>query len=1558
MRSELAALLPEHMLPAAFVQLASFPLTPNGKLDRKALPAPDASAVLARAYAAPQGAIETAIAAIWQDLLGLERVGRHDHFFELGGHSLLVVGLIERLRQQGIHASVRSVFSAPTLDALAAQLAEAGQTHELFVAPPNRIRTDCTAITPELLPLVELTQDEIDSIVANVPGGAANIQDIYPLAPLQEGILFHHLLETEGDAYLLRSMISFDCQARMEAFVAALQQVIDRHDILRSAVHWQGLRQPVQVVHRQAPMPVVELAPTDAALALLSALTDPRRMRLDLTRAPLLAATTIHDSASGDWLLALHFHHLVTDHISLALIAEEIRSIVEGDALGLPTPLPYRSFIAQTQATPLSTHETYFRTQLASIDEPTAPFGVFDIQGAGNRIDEHAVELDSTLARRIRACARQHGVSAAVLFHVAWARVIAQCSGRDDVVFGTTLSGRLQGTAGADRVLGMFINTLPVRIALAGRSTADAIADAYARLSELLDHEQAPLALAQRCSAVVAPTPLFTSLFNYRHTDMDAVTSWPGVQLLGVEDKTNYPITISVDDLGEGFSLIAQCVAGIDAGRVGAYLATTLASLVDALQHTPQAPVLELAMLPQDERAQLLGAEVAASLTEPTCIHGLFEEHAQVRPDAVALTLGDASLSYAELNRRANRLAHHLIAMGVCPDARVAICIERSLDMVVGLLAILKAGGAYVPLDPAYPAERLAFMLADSAPVVLITQTGLRDALDADEVAVIELDAPDTVAALQELPEHNPAVPGLTASHLAYVIYTSGSTGQPKGVMVEHGHVARLFAATQNEFFFDDTDVWTLFHSFAFDFSVWELFGALLHGGRLIIVPGACARNPEEFYALLCHERVTVLNQTPSAFRQLIGAQANSEREHALRCIVFGGEALELHTLAAWIARNDLQRTQLVNMYGITEITVHATYRALSTADIRTLSGSLIGGPLADLRLYILDAYQQPVPIGVAGEIHIGGAGVARGYLNRPELTAEKFIRDPYSAAPDARMYKTGDLGRWLADGTVEYLGRNDFQVKIRGFRIELGEIEAKLCGCSGVREAVVIAREDVAGDKRLVAYVLPTDAELSVAALRSELAALLPEHMLPAAFVQLASFPLTPNGKLDRKALPAPDASAVLARAYAAPQGAIETAIAAIWQDLLGLERIGRHDHFFELGGHSLLVVGLIERLRQQGIHASVRSVFSAPTLDALAAQLAEAGQSHELFVAAPNRISRDCTAITPELLPLVELTQDEIDVIVANVPGGAANIQDIYPLAPLQEGILFHHLLETEGDAYLLRSVLAFDGRRRLDVFLDALQQVIDRHDILRTAIRWQGLGQPVQVVHRQAPMPIVEQTFADDALERLLELTDPRTTRMDLTRAPLLSANVTEEAGSGEWLLALLSHHLIDDNYTMQLVLAEVQEILEGRGDTLPPSLPYRNFIAQTRAVPADQHEAYFREQLGDIDAPTVAFGVLEVQGGGAGIEEAHAALDGTLAQSIRNTARQHGVTAAVLFHAAWAQVLATCSGRDEVVFGTTLSGRLQGTAGADRVLGMFINTLPIRIGLEGAQRQTPR
>ncbi|HZX27798.1 MAG TPA: amino acid adenylation domain-containing protein, partial [Telluria sp.] len=1547
LRSELAASLPEYMLPAAFVQLDAFPISPNGKLDRKALPAPDQTSVIVREYEAPEGPVETTVAAVWRDLLKLDRVGRNDHFFELGGHSLLVVGVIERLRQQGITASVRSMFAAPVLRELAALLGEAAPAAAAFTAPPNRIPAGCAAITSDLLPLADLTQDEIDRVVATVPGGAGNVQDIYPLAPLQQGILFHHLLENEGDAYILRSVTRFDNRARLQACLSALQQVIDRHDSWRSAIHWQGLRQAVQVVLRRAPLPVEELgqATGEAAMARLLEHTDPRHSRMDLTRAPLLAVAVIEDAADGSFLMALLQHHIVTDHVTVGLAMQELRLILEDRAAELPVPIPYRNFVAKALATPLAASEAWFRQQLGGIDEPTAPFGVLDIQGDGAGVTELVHTLPRILSQRLRAAARKAGVSAAVLFHVAWARVVAQTSGRDDVVFGTTLSGRLDAASGAEHVFGMFINTLPVRLPGAGMSARDAVAHAYQRLGELLAHEQAPLALAQRCSGVAASAPLFTSLLNYHRTAGGGrAPAWEGMRMLFAEERTNYPITVSVDDVDDDFMFIIQCVDGIDPVRVNGYFATALGSLADALEREPRMPLERLRVLPEAERDALLGTAITPPTFDAFLLHRRFEQRAAAAPEDVAVTCDGVEVSYADLNRRANRIAHRLLAIGVRPDERVALCMERGIDLIAGLLGILKAGGAYVPLDPVYPDERLAYMLEDSRPLAIVTQDGLRGRFATSGLPLVC--AGDDGAA-----DHNPDVAALTPNHLAYIIYTSGSTGMPKGVMIEHAHVARLFAATDADFGFGPADVWTLFHSFAFDFSVWEIFGALLHGGRLVIVPSLCARDPAAFHALLCRERVTVLNQTPTAFRQLIAADAGAQDRLALRCIVFGGEALELHTLAPWIARHDPERTRLVNMYGITETTVHVTYRALSAADIHGSSGSAIGVPIADLRVYVLDRHGNPVPAGVAGEMFVAGAGVARGYLNRPELSSERFLPDPFH--PGGRMYKTGDLARRLPDGSLEYLGRNDFQVKIRGFRIELGEIEAKLAACAGVREAVVIAREDVPGDKRLVAYVLADEEwhgdALPVAVLRAELATLLPEHMLPAAIVQLDAFPLTPNGKLDRQALPAPDQAAVTARAYEAPAGETETTIAAIWQDLLGIERVGRHDHFFELGGHSLLVVSLIERLRQVSLATDVRTIFTAPTVAALALAIgAHGAATHE---APPNLITSDAGAITPAMLPLIDLTQSEIDALLARVPGGVGNVQDIYPLGPLQEGILFHHLLEAEGDAYLLRTTLAFDTRARMDAFLGALQGVIDRHDILRTAVHWHGLRQAVQVVQRRAALPVEELAAGADAHARLMSHTDPRHTRIDLTRAPLIAATVAQDSATGEWLMALRTHHLIDDNYTLQLMLSEVKTILVGEGAHLPPSQPYRNFIAQVRSVPEHEHESYFRAQLGDVSEPTAPFGVLDIQGNGEHIEEASIELDAALAARVRACARSQGVTAAVLFHAAWAQVLARCSGRDDVVFGTTLSGRLQGSAGADSVLGMFINTLPLRLPLAG-------
>ncbi|SFY42891.1 non-ribosomal peptide synthetase, partial [Pseudomonas sp. NFACC43] len=1201
LRAALLGSLADYMVPGAFVMLDAFPLTTNGKLDRKALPTPDQSSVATREYEAPQGDAETVIATIWQDLLDLDRIGRHDNFFELGGHSLLAVKLIERMRQVGLSADVRVLFGQPTLAALAA--AVGGRTD--VVVPANRIASDCRRITPELLPLATLSQDEIDRVVAMVPGGLANVQDIYALAPLQEGILYHHLAAAQGDPYLQYMMFAFDTFARLEAFTHAFQSVVARHDILRTSVLWEDLAEPVQVVWRDARMVVesVELDPAAGDVAAqLHQRFDPRHYRLDIRQAPLIRVAYAQDPANQRWVGMLLFHHLVDDATSLAALSAEIEAHMLGRADRLPASVPYRNYVAQARlGVSREAHEAFFRDMLGDVDEPTLPFGLQDVQGDGSGIEEAGQLVEADLSRRLRAQARLLGVSAASLYHLVWAQVLGKVSGREEVVFGTVLMGRMQGGEGADRALGMFINTLPLRVSLQTDVRAG-VTTTHARLTALLGHEHASLALAQRCSGVEAPTPLFSALLNYRHTGAitttEALSAWDGIQMLSGEERTNYPLTLAVDDQGEAFSFTVMTPARIGAQRMCGYVRQTLERLIEMLEQSPQAPLHQLSILPPGERHRLLAefnAHQADAPRQQPAIQASFEAQAQRTPDDLAVHGGAQRLTYRQLNERANRLAHYLRKQGVEGDSRVAICVERSVDMVVGLLAVLKAGGGYVPLDPAYPAERLAFMLQDSAPVAVLTQAGTRALLSDAQVPLIDLDAGPWL----DEPDHNPHVTGLTPDHLAYVIYTSGSTGLPKGVMVERRGLRNLMDWYLEDLAFHAGDAVLLASSYNFDLTQKNILAPLMVGATLHLAEEPF--NPGAIVAQVVEAGITHLNMSPSAFHALVDA----DHQQALAClkrVVLGGEPIQV----ALLEKLPQPRPTVINSYGPTEcsdvVAWHIVDSHLETYRDQSIP---IGRPIRNMQLHVLDHHGQLLPVGVPGEIHIGGVGVARGYLNRPELNQTRFMADPFYGQADARLYKTGDIGRWLPDGTLQYLGRNDDQVKIRGFRIELGEIEARLAQHEAVKEAAVLAREDVPGEKRLVAYFTqyPADEALGIEALRLYLQAQLPAFMVPVAYVCLDAMPLTPNGKLDRKTLPAPDLGAFISRGYEAPVGDTEITLAQLWAEVLNVERVGRHDHFFELGGHSLLAVSLMERMRQEGMEADVRTLFERPTLSEYAA-------------------------------------------------------------------------------------------------------------------------------------------------------------------------------------------------------------------------------------------------------------------------------------------------------------------------------------------------------------------
>ncbi|MDL5368171.1 amino acid adenylation domain-containing protein [Xanthomonas sp. NCPPB 2654] len=1539
LREELSRDLPDYMIPSAFVRLDAFPLTPNGKLDRKALPAPDPASITSRAYAAPVGDIECVIAEVWQELLGLERAGRHDHFFELGGHSLLVIRLIERLRRRGLNADVRMVFMTPMLHALANQLADGAQAVERASAPPNPLTVATTRLTPELLPLVSLTQEEIDGLVALVPGGLANIQDIYPLAPLQEGILFHHLIGDEGDTYLLRTVIGFDSQQRMATFLGALQQVVDRHDILRSAVHWEGLSQPIQIVHRHAPLPVTALDAIACAAdsARFFADTDPRRLRLDLRKAPMLAAYTAHDARSGEWQLALLLHHMASDHITQDLILAEIQMLLQGRGDHLPAAVPYRNFIAQIRAVPESEHEAYFRSQLADVDEPTAPFGVAAVQEHGRRQQESAFQFNDALALDIRESARRHGVTPAVLFHVAWAQVVAECSGRDDVVFGTVLSGRLQGSDTADQVVGMFINSLPIRMRLAQLSVAEAVREAYARLSDLLLHEQAPLALAQRCSGVPSRLPLFTALLNYRYNDgsgiaKDAAASasaWEGIRVVS-RGKTHgsYPLTLSVEDWGRALGLSVLCVPDIDGARLLRYLETAMTSLVAALADTPSLPIRRLAVLPQDERAQLLAASSGERTDYPhdRLVHELFEAQARQRPDAVALTCGEASLSYCALNRRANQLAHYLRTLGIKPDARVAICMERGIDMVVGLLGVLKAGGAYVPLDPANPAERLAAILKEDPPLALLTLASIEDDLPA--MSLLRVVVMDDEPAIARQPEHDPAAAaGLTPEHLAYVIYTSGSSGQPKGVMVPHRGVVNYLAHAHAAYLPDDIRGAVVATPLGFDATLTTLLAPWLAGKPVALLPEDAQACLLEVLEYLRRPEPWLFKLTP-AHLDVLSSLVEASPVATPHRLVVGGEQLTRHSLARFRDRV-LPNAIVVNEYGPTEAVVGCTTFVSDASTVEPQRNVVpIGRPIANTRTYLLGLHGAPVPVGVVGEIHIGGIGVARGYLNRPDLTEERFLADPFVDDAHARMYRTGDLARWLPEGDLEYLGRNDFQVKVRGFRIELGEIEAKLSACKGVLDAVVIVGEDASGDQRLVAYVVPEDDEAapSAADLRERLSRELPDYMVPSAFVGLAALPLTANGKIDRKALPAPDLASVASRDYEAPVGDVEQAIAAIWRELLGLEQVGRHDHFFELGGHSLLAVRLVTRLRAVlDVEVALRDVFEQPTLSQLSALTAQGSASSQTAIACADR-------------------------------------DQALPLSWAQQRLWFLDQFDHVADAaYHIPAALRLQGELNRSALRASLDAIVARHENLRTTFV-SVEGEPRQLI---GPADSGF-SLAEHDLRNLDETSQAATVRQlsgsearapfDLSTGPLIRGRLLQ-LGEHEHVLLVTQHHIISDGWSIGVLVKEVSALYtafaQGRDDPLPP-LP----------IQYADYAMWQRQWLqGDVLQAQVDFWRAHLSGAPALLElptdrprPAVHSYDGdsvqvrmppALGDRLNALAQRHGATLFMALLAGWSALLSRLSGQGEVVIGSPVANRQR--VEIEPLIGFFVNTLALRVDL---------
>lgn len=1043
----------------------------------------------------------------------------------------------------------------------------------------------------------------------------ASSDSTFGLAPLQESILLQALINPEPGTGLQQVVVRLPLCPNGAMVQRAWERVVARHPALRTKYRWEGLDESQQEVEEVASIPFREmdwaaLPPAEQSLALAKFLEDDRVQEFCLGQVPLLRIALVSGGEDTAWLVC-SVHSIVADRSSLCRVIQEVMAEYAGDGYQDANDAeraPFRDFVECLREKPAALSEEFWRQQMRDVGPATQlPRSQDGVPTGGPAIGHVQGQLSRDATEGLRALARKHGWELCAILEAAWALLLNRYTGESDILFGISRDLRPPECAAT---VGVFLNIVPLRTVVDPDClVVDWVTHLQAHLSALRAHAHLPFTRIWKGDGRPRNIPLVESLVHFDEQPLGLPLPGRDASAPSYEvdffERPGFPLVATIRN--ESCLLLRLTYERCHFDKVTVErIMCHWRNLLEAIAANPNQPIWQLPMLSAVENEQLTVERNLTGVAFPRglTLHGWFERQVEHTPNAIAVSFEGAQLTYDELNRRANQLAHVLRHVGVGPEVLVGLFLDRSMDAVVGILGILKAGGAYLPLDPAYPQARLAFMLADAEVRFLLTQSSLLASLPEHQAVALCLDRDASL--LDGEPQTNPSS-AAAADHLAYVIYTSGSTGTPKGAMITHYNVVRLMQATEAWYRFNSKDVWTCFHSLAFDFSVWEIWGALLYGGRVIVVPYITSRSPVDFYRLLVHEGVTVLNQTPSAFKQLMQAdeRLGTADGLVLRYVIFGGEALDLPSLRGWFDRHGDASPQLVNMYGITETTVHVTYRPLSTADVT--AGSMIGKPIPDLQVYLLDPHGQPVPMGVAGEMYVGGAGVARGYLKRPELTLEKFVVDPFSGRPGARLYRTGDLARFLPNLDIQYLGRNDDQVKIRGFRIELGEIESALRDHPIVRDCVVIPMPQDA-EKRLVAYVVLRERLApSIADLRAFLRARLANYMIPSWFVFLDRLPLTPNGKVNRRALPPPPAAPFEAPVdYVAPKNQLEEKIAHVWESVLKQPKVGTHGNFFDLGGTSLMIVQIHLRLQDLLQHElPISALFQFPTVSALASHL-----------------------------------------------------------------------------------------------------------------------------------------------------------------------------------------------------------------------------------------------------------------------------------------------------------------------------------------------------------------
>ncbi|NVZ54192.1 amino acid adenylation domain-containing protein, partial [Pseudomonas sp. B6002] len=1486
LRRALKTHLPDYMVPAHFMFLAQMPLTPNGKLDRKGLPQPDA-AQSQGVWVEPVTALQQQVAAIWAEVLGAERIGLTDHFFELGGHSLLAMQVISRVRQLlAREIALRTLFEQPQLEG--------------FVLALQALQTDDAPLAPAML-AVERGQP-------------------LALSYAQERQWFLWQLEPDSAAYHVPNALRLIGHLDRNALQRSFDSLLARHETLRTVFVSEGERTLQRIVPAATlvidsgvldnPSPEQVQARVEAEIA----------RPFDLRQGPLLRVTLLQLSEQ-EHVLVLVQHHIVSDGWSMQVMVDELVQLYAGYSQGrevqLPDmPLQYADYAlwqrAWMDAGEQQRQLGYWR-ELLGAEQPVLELPLDHPRPAvqSYRGAQLEVALDAGVVAGLKALAQREGVTLFMLLLASFQTLLHRYSGQADVRVGVPIANR--NRVETERLIGFFVNTQILKADLDGQMTfAQVLQQTKRRALEAQAHQDLPfeqLVEALQPERSLSHNPLFQVMFNHQ-SELRASQGeqLPGLRLEGLEsDSHPAHFDLSLDTQASADGLWATLTYATDlfsAATIGR-MAQHWQNLLQAVAADARQRVSELPLLAGIEQQPWNNG--GAAFQSPLGVHGLFEVQAQRRPDAIALCLDEQSLTYAELNRQANRLARYLIKQGVGPEVLVGVAVERSFAMVISLLAVLKAGGAYVPLDPQYPRERLLHMLEDSGVSLVLTQSHVPMSLP-EGMPGLALDLAAGELAL--CADQNPQV-RVDAQSLAYVIYTSGSTGKPKGVAINHAALTEFSSIAAGYSRLTQDDRVLQFATLNFDGFVEQLYPALTHGAA-VVLRGAELWDSGRLYAEIIRQGIT-LADLPTAYWNLflLDCLAAGPRAYgALRQVHIGGEAMPLDGPAQWI-KAGLGHVRLLNTYGPTEATVvSSVLDCTSSEETIGATASPIGRSLPGRALYVLDRDLNLAPLGAVGELYIGSqCGLARAYLNRPLLTAERFVPDPFGGD---RLYRTGDLARYRADGVIEYVGRVDHQVKIRGFRIELGEIEALLLAQKGVRETLVLA-----ADNQLVAYLVA--AEQDAEALKAVLREQLPDYMVPAHLIFLERMPLNPNGKLDRQALPKPDTS-LTQQAWVEPVTELEQQVAAIWSDILGAERVGLTDHFFEMGGHSLLAMQVVSRLRNLlGREVALRSLFEQPRLQGFVATLsADAG-----------------VALAPPLLPVGR--------------------EQPLPLSYAQERQWFLWQLDPNSAAYHVPGALRLKGALDRVALQRSFDALVARHESLRTHLRHEG-ERAVQVIVADASVDIVTADTDEAALKTQVEGLIARP--FDLTQGPLMRVHLLRIA-EDEHVLVLVQHHIISDGGSMQVLVDELVQLYAAYSQGQTPHLPampiqYADYAVWQRQWMEGGEKArqldYWRALLGGeqpvLELPLDHPRPTQPSHRGASIE---IAVPPALLSALRAQAQREEVTLFMLLLASFQALLHRYSGQRDIRVGVPIANRNR--VETERLIGFFVNTQVLKADIDG-------